>query len=383
MGGSGGLTRQLTLNVRGEILADINQIATYSANGALMGDGNYQSGGAYNTEAPNGLQSDMRTGMITAITNPYWSTGFGPGAYVYTYDGAGRQTNATDYPGWPNLASPSPGPGYSTTYDAENHTLTTGNDLSLCQSQPLQVAACEQGGVTAQWGSDGRQRNVTFNSQNFGVSLTAHWDGNAVLFATGNSKTGAWLYIGKDAMMDSIGDIYVSDRDQTGEQQVSHGSIASPGPYAVFPFSQYPAWYGSWFPGGSRSVFLAKLNWGRVLASALTGRVDSRLTKEPLTAPLSFPPFDMTRPDGYGMVGGNVQGARTFDQVSGQWLTPDAYAGDVHDPMSQKPFMWNNNNPVQWSDPSGYEGCGIGGLCGQNPLDPPKLPSNVDVYAKA
>ena len=69
LGGSGGLTRQLTLDVRGEILADINQIATYSANGALMGDGNYQSGGAYNTEAPNGLQSDMRTGMITAITN--------------------------------------------------------------------------------------------------------------------------------------------------------------------------------------------------------------------------------------------------------------------------------------------------------------------------
>lgn len=22
--------------------------------------------------------------------------------------------------------------------------------------------------------------------------------------------------------------------------------------------------------------------------------------------------------------------------------------------MSQKPFTWNNNNPVEWSDPSGY-----------------------------
>jgi hypothetical protein len=47
--------------------------------------------------------------------------------------------------------------------------------------------------------------------------------------------------------------------------------------------------------------------------------------------------------------------ARTYDPTSGQWLTPDAYAGDVHDPMTQKPFMWNNNNPVQWSDPSGYD----------------------------
>ena len=50
----------------------------------------------------------------------------------------------------------------------------------------------------------------------------------------------------------------------------------------------------------------------------------------------------MTRADGYKMVGGIVQGARTFDSTSDQWLTPDAYAGNVHDPMSQKPFAWMN-----------------------------------------
>ena len=58
------------------------------------------------------------------------------------------------------------------------------------------------------------------------------------------------------------------------------------------------------------------------------------------------PTFSMTRSDGYTMVGGIVQGARTYDPTSGQWLTPDAYAGNVSDPMSQKPFMWNNNNPI-------------------------------------
>jgi hypothetical protein len=31
------------------------------------------------------------------------------------------------------------------------------------------------------------------------------------------------------------------------------------------------------------------------------------------------------------------------------------YAGDVRDLMSQKPFMWNGNNPVENSDPSGYD----------------------------
>jgi hypothetical protein len=50
----------------------------------------------------------------------------------------------------------------------------------------------------------------------------------------------------------------------------------------------------------------------------------------------------------------NWQGVRTFDTTVGQWNTPDAYAGDVHDPMSQKPYMWNRNNPYQYSDPTGY-----------------------------
>jgi hypothetical protein len=45
---------------------------------------------------------------------------------------------------------------------------------------------------------------------------------------------------------------------------------------------------------------------------------------------------------------------RAFDPNMNQWTTPDAYSGDVHDPMSQHPYMWNSNNPVQYSDPSGY-----------------------------
>jgi hypothetical protein len=50
-----------------------------------------------------------------------------------------------------------------------------------------------------------------------------------------------------------------------------------------------------------------------------------------------------------------IVGARALhDAASGQWLTPDAYAGDVRDPMSQKPFMWNGNNSLLYSDPSGY-----------------------------
>lgn len=38
-----------------------------------------------------------------------------------------------------------------------------------------------------------------------------------------------------------------------------------------------------------------------------------------------------------------------------QWLTPDAYAGDVDNPISQKPFLWNANDALAWSDPSGFD----------------------------
>ena len=46
---------------------------------------------------------------------------------------------------------------------------------------------------------------------------------------------------------------------------------------------------------------------------------------------------------------------RSQDSNAGQWSTPDAYAGDVHDPISQKPYMYNNNNPLEYEDPSGYD----------------------------
>src|ERR1039458_4422386 len=66
--------------------------------------------------------------------------------------------------------------------------------------------------------------------------------------------------------------------------------------------------------------------------------------------------FMQNRLDGYNDGYGNTfQGVRSQDSNTGQWSTPDAYAGDVSDPMSQKPFMYDGNNPIAYSDPSGYQ----------------------------
>ena len=43
--------------------------------------------------------------------------------------------------------------------------------------------------------------------------------------------------------------------------------------------------------------------------------------------------------DGWTLDNYTWQGVRTYDGSVGQWNTPDAFAGDVHDPMTQKPFM--------------------------------------------
>jgi len=62
----------------------------------------------------------------------------------------------------------------------------------------------------------------------------------------------------------------------------------------------------------------------------------------------------MDRADGYTYMSYAVQGVRAYDSTSQQWMTPDAFPGDVADPLSQKPFMWNDGNPVQWADPTGF-----------------------------
>lgn len=61
-------------------------------------------------------------------------------------------------------------------------------------------------------------------------------------------------------------------------------------------------------------------------------------------------------PRGDGLTDGfdTIQGVRTYDGAIGSWTTPDAFSGTVEDPMSQKGYIWNRNDPATYSDPSGY-----------------------------
>jgi hypothetical protein len=70
----------------------------------------------------------------------------------------------------------------------------------------------------------------------------------------------------------------------------------------------------------------------------------------------AFEPYlVMPRTDGISDGYATFQGARTYDNNAGQWTAPDAYAGNVEDPAAQRAYMWNNNNPYRYEDPSGYD----------------------------
>jgi RHS repeat-associated protein len=340
-----GLSRYLTVNSRGEVLEDSpvqntgpgsgttwTQGQTYSANGVQVGDGN--SGGAAKVQAPpTTLQFDVRSNMVRCSTVPDWISQTQPGVAVYTYDAAGRQTGiGRDTSNACNSQSATA----AATYDAEDHVQTFNSPFTGVT-----------GNGTAEWGPDGKQRIDDAGQQ---PSMTAHWDEDTLLFATqSGSPSYTVVYVGKFAAVQSTGDLLVSDRDQSGAQVASHGyTTMSP----WWGSSNY--WYSDWTTATVRkNVVTSRAPVPEI--QIFPGSCNLYFNGQQYNCPAFTQVFPMKRSDGYSMVGGIVQGARTYDPTSGQWLTPDPYAGDVRDPMSQKPFMWNNNNPVEWQDPTGYE----------------------------
>ena len=265
---------------------------------------------------------------------------------TYTYDAAGRQTQTTN-PSPPNYGAQ---PQYATrAYDAENHVVSqayTGPNEFYCYKVQMcngthtsnDPMADMPTGTTMTYGlgPNGHplviagQPNPTFTGT---ITNTIHWDGDDVLF-TVDSSGNVELRAGELAMMMTSTGLDVLDRDMTGGLVGDHDSQGFSGWSAAPSFNtgKLVTAHGS-FPVGSDSG-----NSGQFMQNRLDGYND-----------------------GYG---NTFQGVRSQDSNTGQWSTPDAYAGDVHDPMSQKPYMYNHNNPLQYGDPSGYVPVAAGAAAG-------------------
>ncbi|MBV9719277.1 MAG: hypothetical protein JOZ77_08155 [Candidatus Eremiobacteraeota bacterium] len=320
------------LSARGELLSDIGCSSgcsgndyTQSANGTLVDP----AGLAADSNAA--MSWDARSGM--SLTN-WWAPGLllASGTNQYQYDRSGRQTEDTltilNYQPFAYLRS----------YDAENHLIAapTGD---VCNS--VDNIGCTYPNATLSWGPDGYLRGIA-QSGNGNQNNDLHWDGDTLLFAGPGQPL---LYIGKAGTTNGDGTYLVADRNQNGIAEAWHG----------------PAAYGPWVnhnynvSGESRYGFGVSLgiNWGSCYVSSQSkGWASCAQAEAPAASDGLL--VDFSREDGYSYSTYAVQGVRTYDSTSQQWTTPDAYAGDVNDPMSQKPFMWNDNNPVEWSDPSGY-----------------------------
>ncbi|MHB8415209.1 MAG: RHS repeat-associated core domain-containing protein, partial [Acidiferrobacteraceae bacterium] len=144
---------------------------------------------------------------------------------------------------------------------------------------------------------------------------TLHWDGGSLLLTTNSAGALDDIKIGGLAnFVISSGTVKVAfnDRDFSGAIASSHTSAGA----------------GTWYPP----------NPNRQLCS-------SAGTSDPITQP---------GPDGITDGINIFQGARAYDPVLGNWTAPDALGGVVGDPMTQQAYMWNRNNPLAYSDPSGY-----------------------------
>ena len=154
------------------------------------------------------------------------------------------------------------------------------------------------------------------------LNATLHWDGDSLLFTTDQNGNLTDLKVGLLGDLLPSGGISVLERDWSGDVVAGHNAAGSLGISIEDPYQQ---------SGGFGNE---------------NGIPDNVFQQGPILQPAS---------DGIWDGVSVIQGVRNHDPQTGSWTTPDAYSGNVHDPMSQKSYMWNRNNAIEYSDPSGFD----------------------------
>ncbi len=215
----------------------------------------------------------------------------------------------------------------SHTFDAENRTLntvstpSTTKPLGLCGSSMNTTPGAAQS-ETYGWGPADHPLTLAWSLPNVSNppsgTESLHWDGSDLLFTSSANGLGR-IFLGKDAFYQvNSGSYQVTPRDASGTDLYDCGG------FTYTPFSPCSSFPPSPFPG-------------------------------PGGAPANFD-FVIRMPRGDGVNTGldTIQGVRSYNSDTLTWTTPDAYAGEPTDPMSLQKYMWNRNNPLVYSDPSGY-----------------------------
>ena len=313
------------------------------------GAGSTNCGGTTSQYAANGVQVSMIVPQLQGSgTSFMWNdlmavltsaapTGGGVGS-SWSYDAAGRMTLQVAPFAAPTY-SPSPVPvSVTRAYDAENHLIVTTFETPSPGPTAWPYAS-------ANWGPDGHPITiVTSNNGSSSNNERLHWNGDELLFTTNGSPP-----VLDDVKIDVQGDILPGDTGYSGLTFYDRGPGGTIMGCHNFTGTSYFGLYPTSGPGGPCSS--GQSAGAKMPTSTVWTSSPYRAGK--LTVG-NGGTLGMMRVDGFTDGYDTIQGVRSYDSTSGAWLSPDAYAGDVYDPASQKSYMWNGNNPMNNADPSGY-----------------------------
>ncbi|MHB8432954.1 MAG: DUF6531 domain-containing protein [Candidatus Tyrphobacter sp.] len=282
---------------------------------------------------------DSRMGIALG-TN--WTSGNSNATSGMIYDAAGRLTTDAQSSCCDSNGVPTDDTSVSRTYDAENHTLLSG---------PMDYGTGQPSGNSVLWGPNGHPIMVG-SALKLGGSPqydTLHWDGGMLLFTTNSSGQLDDIKVGAQGDVLPLDPGYKGltfyDRDSAGGVMGCHNAS------------------GATFAGLSNS-YTFNMRFGAIERSPCNAASNMPTSINWWGAPKALGPasnpignggvLGMPRTDGLTDGTDTIQGVRTYDSNAGTWTTPDAYAGNVDDPVSQKSYMWNGSNPEAYSDPTGY-----------------------------
>jgi transposase InsO family protein len=208
------------------------------------------------------------------------------------------------------------------------HHIAAADFVSEKPAPPLTTT--DRGTMTIGWGPNGHPVQVQNYRYGGGTGtaypdMTLHWDGDTLLFVTDASGNVMSFKVGLDGETGpgNQNGMFVYDRDTAGVLLMTSNATGHGG---ITPLD----------PGD------------------LTGPSLPSSYGYTANTPLGFGLFSFTRSDGFNIGPIRISGVRAFNPELGSWTTPDAYEGDIHDPASQQRYMWNRNNPYEYSDPSGF-----------------------------
>lgn len=258
----------------------------------------------------------------------------------WSYGGAGRQKSETGEIDAQQVLGSA-----TRCYDAENHII--GTNTGACSPPGA--------GVVYAWGPEGHPLTIgTFDSNGHLQNETLHWNGNSLLFATGQQSNAPIL---DDIKIGTEGDILPRDpsvpglvffdRGPAGVVMGCHNADGA-------TFGGFGDVFGQGWAGehDTQPCYSATV--------AMPTSIDWYGTNLIYGTNLGLPigqggALGMPRTDGLTDNYDTLQGVRSYSSTAGSWTTPDAYPGVVTNPTSQKPYIWNGNNPVSYADPSGYD----------------------------